>query len=63
MVGADVSIMVLLLWKAVFGFLATVWMRFYWAFNFIIFAFDWAETVAELNVIPIKASVDADIVL
>jgi len=63
LVGADVSIMVLLFWEAIFGLLATVWMRFYWAFNFIIFAFDWAETVAKLNMIPIESFVDADIVL
>ena len=63
MVRTDVSFMVFLFWKAVFGFLTTIGFRSYWAFYFIIFTFDWAKAVTKLNMIPIKSFVDADVVL
>jgi len=63
LVRTDVSLMVFLFWKAVFGFLATIGLRSYWAFHFIIFTFNWTKAITKLNMIPIKSFVNTDVVL
>ena len=62
MVGADVSIVVLLFGKTIFVLLASVWRRRGWAFVFIIIAFYRTKSITKLIVL-IKSFVNTDVVL
>jgi len=62
LVGADVSIMVLLFREAIFRLFATVFCIWFWTKVLIFLAFYWAKTTTKLNII-IKPFVNADVVL
>ena len=62
LVGADVSLVVLLFGKTIFGLFATAWCVWLGTKEFFILAFYWAKTITKLNII-VKSFVNTDVIL
>ena len=62
LVGADVSLMILLFRDAIFGLCAAIWKRIVLTLEFSFFAFNFTKSITEF-VIIIESFVNADIVL